>query len=227
MRAAVLLIGGLLWAQSQRPAFDVVSIKPSSGQPAMGRDPGRVSFKAVSLRALIQSSYRVLPTQLVAPDWLIDARYDVEVTMPAGTPEAQERLMWQAMLADRCNLKVHREQREVQAYVLGAGKNGPKLAEPTEKIGSIGMRGPGRIVAANATMAGLAAMLSMRTDRQVVDGTGLTGNYSFTLDWAATPQMDGSSLFAAVEQQLGLKLEARKVMLEFLVVDHAEKPTAN
>ena len=68
MRAASFLIAGLLWAQSQGPSFDVVSIKPSSGQPAMGRDPGRVSFKAISLRALIQSSYRVLPTQLIAPD---------------------------------------------------------------------------------------------------------------------------------------------------------------
>jgi uncharacterized protein (TIGR03435 family) len=225
--AAAFAIAGLLHGQAQGPTFEVVSIKASKSAPAMGRDAGRISFKGISLRALVLSSYRVLSSQLTAPDWLAESRYDVEVTMPPNTSPEQERLMWQAMLADRFKLQVHREKREIPAYVLSVGKNGPKLAEPTQKEGRIGMGGPGKIMAANATMAGLAAILSMRLDRQVVDETGLAGNYSFTLQWAATPQVDGPPVFGAVQEQLGLKLEARKATVEFVVVDHAERPTEN
>ncbi|HEV3201893.1 MAG TPA: TIGR03435 family protein, partial [Bryobacteraceae bacterium] len=133
-------------------------------------------------------------------------------------------------------LRIHRETREVPAYALVVGKNGHKLQESSaDAPGKNGVRS-GRtglhMEASRGTMELLASQLSHSAGRPVVDKTGLTGYYAFTFDWMpanATPESDPDtpSMFTAIQEQLGLKLEPTKAPREILVIDHAEKPSEN
>ena len=140
--------------------------------------------------------------------------------------------MLQTMLADRFQLKIHRESKELAVYALIVGKSGPKLKESTA-AGPAGYRGtPGQFTFSNGSITSLVSFLTNRVDRHVLDRTGLTGSYDFKLEWtpeASTPAPDsnGPSIFTAIQEQLGLKLEATKSAVEIIVIDHAEKPSAN
>jgi uncharacterized protein (TIGR03435 family) len=165
----------------------------------------------------------------------------------------QRGLILQALLADRFRLKIHREIKELPVYALIAAKDGPKLREtspdhvPAGAIkgfgGSVTRGGPGQLTVGWLTMPYFARLLSQQMDRIVVDKTGLTGHYDFKLDWApdggAVPVIDtsngasvppdpaGPSIFKAVQEQLGLKLEPQNGPLEVIVIDHVEEPSAN
>jgi uncharacterized protein (TIGR03435 family) len=124
-------------------------------------------------------------------------------------------------------MKFHREMREVPAYALVVAKSGLKARAATEGSATGFRRGPGHLDSTYATMAQLADKLSQNYDRPVVDKTGVRGSYAFTLDWAPDELQNdgraGASLFTAIEEQLGLKLEARKEPMEVVVVDSIEK----
>jgi uncharacterized protein (TIGR03435 family) len=168
--------------------------------------------------------------------------------------------MIQALLADRCKLTVHHETKELSEYVLVIAKNGPKLQEanlndtypngfkgPNGASGAGMMRmSPDHLTAQAVSMTGLVAMLSMQLGATVVDKTGLTGKYDFTVKWApdmsqspivggagagpgAPPPPDTSapSLFTALEEQLGLRLESQKGPVDIIVIDHVEPPSEN
>jgi uncharacterized protein (TIGR03435 family) len=152
---------------------------------------------------------------------------------PPDTSEDQLRQMLQTLLAERLKLALHREPKPLSYLALIQGKNGPKL--PPAKSSQGNQASGGRILANRMSMPALAMLLS-RFERQiVVDRTGLDGMFEFKLEWspqnaAATPIDSASavSIFTAVQEQLGLKLESRKGPLEILVIDHAEKiPEAN
>jgi uncharacterized protein (TIGR03435 family) len=151
--------------------------------------------------------------------------------------------MLQALLAERFKLKIHRETRDATAYTLVATKKGPKLEaapkdDPSVKRGFPELRlsrSSVRIIPAKATMKEFAEWLSVKLAAPVSDETGLDGSYKFSLEYAipdARPEEDpgaiqAPSLFTAVQEQLGLKLESRQGTMDVLVIDHIERPTEN
>jgi uncharacterized protein (TIGR03435 family) len=145
--------------------------------------------------------------------------------------------MLQALLMDRFKLAVHREKKDCPMYALVVGKNGPKLHEAeVGRSQSSTERSRGHLTAQRISMPTLAEALSAEVDRPVADMTGLKGAFDLTLEWApGESQWDARviadsavkpSIFTALQQQLGLKLEARKGPIEVLVIDHAERVPA-
>jgi uncharacterized protein (TIGR03435 family) len=196
----------------------------------------------VTLKFCITRAYRITDPQVLGPGWLDSERYDIMAKTPVGAPDSQIPEMLQALLADRFKLAAHRERKELTVLALVAGKNGPKITkgEPSEHHGMTS--GNGNASGESVTMTRFAEFLSapwVNLGLPVVDQTGLDGTYTFTLKW--TPESSDRPerkaveaadapppLFAALQEQLGLKLEKRKATLEVLVVDHAERvPTEN
>ena len=195
------------------------------------------------------------------PDWAKSERYDIQAKVSGDDmalwrelSDSDRRVMVQAILADRFKLKVRREPKDVPLYELVVAKTGAKVKEskpgdPKELKGPDGNvvrgmlhTGQGQFTAQNESMADLALTLSDYADRQVIDKTGLTGRYDFTLQFAPEPghgpeyrhpgsppppDAVGPSVFTAVQEQLGLKLEPAKQPVEGLVVDQVERPAGN
>jgi uncharacterized protein (TIGR03435 family) len=246
-------------------SFEVASVKPSTstgGRVTMNRDPERISYTNIMLRRVLLAAYDVKNYQLLGPEWLDTARFDITARIPEGATEEQFQAMLRDLLVTRFKMTIHRESKELPIYALLIAKNGAKLNKITPKPqeaapagdeqlaamqkdeGKDGFpvltlptaalvietrNGKARITAREAPLAKLADLLSGQLGRPVFDLTGLAGNFSFVLYF--TPESGDSSepfLFAALQRQLGLKLEARKGPVELLVVDHAERiPTAN
>jgi uncharacterized protein (TIGR03435 family) len=237
------------------PSFDVATIKPNdsgaSSMQGLTMNGRNFATRNSSLADLIGFAYEVQMKQIVGgPDWLEKDRYDIAaVPDQEGAPNVQQlRLMVQKLLASRFNLKFHHEQRELSAYVLTVGKNGQKL-NPTQLKGSLpgmGLR-PGptglTMVMANARIADFTSFLQMLVlDRPVVDRTGITGRFDYNVTFTSDdsqfnghppklPQTETSdsapNLFAAIQEQLGLKLDAQKTSVDVIAIDHVEKPSAN
>jgi uncharacterized protein (TIGR03435 family) len=211
--------------------FEVASIRPASegmfrvpGGPSLFSISGnRVVEKSVTLGDLIADAYDVKPYQ-ISGQLGADAYDIIATTGGAGAASpAQVRLMLQALLADRFRLKLHREMKALPVYELTVGKNGAKIVEvPADQRPNVSM--------------GLFTALSIARfldDRPLVDKTGLTGEH-YKFNWDETELVEElpqgkpvPSIFRAVQDQLGLKLEAVKAPVEVLVIDHAEKPDPN
>jgi uncharacterized protein (TIGR03435 family) len=184
--------------------------------------------------------------------WAIDAKVVGEdVPLLSKLTMAQRLGMYQQILIERFGLKYHHEQRERPMYALVVIKGGPRLTASNAETAALATKhpgrpgnlqmGPGAISGDGTTMHFLAIMLSRQLGRTVVDQTQLTGRYDFKLTWAPedaamqrSQSADASadlavrpSLFAAIPEQLGLKLEPIKGPVDVLVIDHVEKPTAN
>ena len=141
-------------------------------------------------------------------------------------------MMLQALLADRFKLTLHHETKELPLYALTVTRNGPKFKTADSESMSINAGRTNKHVEANINMRRLVEFLSAEVDRPVLDKTGLAGLYGITLDWAVdnlpTATATGPSLFTALQEQLGLKLESAKGPVDTLVVDHANRtPTDN
>jgi uncharacterized protein (TIGR03435 family) len=239
------------------PALDVATIKPS--QPgAQGKGFG---FRGTHFRTfntnvndLIAVAYGLHAKQIIgAPDWLGTDLFDIDgVPDVPGRPNIKQMgLMLQKLLADRFALKFHHEQRELSVYAIQVGPGGPKMkvtsSGPNDQQG-FGFRGLGDLIVANMTMKEFATwMQSSVMDKPVVDQTGLTARYDFTLKWTpddsqfaqfrgavtAPPPAAGDnpnappSLYTAMQETLGLKFSATKAMDDVIVIDHVEKPSAN
>jgi len=202
----------------------------------------------MSVGNLIQFAYGIHPRQLVrATDWIDKDRYDV-----LGKPDVegqpnnrQTQALIQKLLADRFSLKFHREKRELSVYEIVVGKTGAKLtiAEGDPKADPLMFfYGPAKFNAKNATMADFAGFLQRGVlERPVLDQTGLTGRYDFGLLWRPEVPLGGNGnnppspsdndglpdVYTAIQQQLGLRLEAIKKPTEVIVIDHLEKPSEN
>ena len=171
-----------------------------------------------------------------SPDWVIagSERFNIEAKAddPAKATEAQLHLMLQTLLAERFQLKFHRENREMPGFGMVVGKNGHKLREAKgdEVVLSFGgaakpeLRGPISLKLRKYSMPQLAALLSQIGPGPMVDKTGLTGAYDFDLMW---DESSGPSLFTALQEQLGLKLEPQKVPVSFFLFDSAQMPGEN
>lgn len=229
--------------------FEVVSVKPDKSllnSSSTHSNLGRYTATNTSLRNLIVEAYGLRDYQVEGPEWLRFERYDVAAKFPEAVPRDREKYraalqaMLQKMLLDRFKLQTHREQKMITVYGLAVGKNGIKMKEVPDGGSHDQNSNNTHFQGASVNMAALATFLSRRMDRPVLDMTGLTGYYDFTLDWVpetATPvdgkseagaDTSGPTITMALQDQLGLKLEARKAPIEILVVDHADKaPTEN
>jgi uncharacterized protein (TIGR03435 family) len=249
----LVAVAGWVNAQSpKKPAFEVASIRPA----VYGSHPRSIQYSAggrftasnVPLGALIQEAYAIRGFQLSGgPDWVNSDQFDIVAKADGDASKAQVRVMLQTLLADRFQLELRRESKEVNVYTLTVGKMGPKLKEVKldEDNAARGMRfgGIGRIAGVMASMPQFVVMLSdirlngsAILDRPVLDRTGLAGVYDFKLEWSGEEQSAdrttstnpaGPSIFTAVQEQLGLKLESTKAAVEFFVIEQAGKPTEN
>ena len=241
MKRSVLLVV-CLNAVAMGQSFEVASIKLHLPPIRISADPrvkgNRVTGIASTLEDMITVAYHVRYDQIAGgPGWASSDHYDLEAKAEGDAPitDAQMRPMLQNLLAERFQLKIHRESKEVPMYSLVVAKNGPKFHEsaPDEAPkGSIMANSSGmHMEAAKETMESLALMITGNgAERPVMDKTGLTGKYTFKLEWTrGMPGVESSSpaLTVALEDQLGLKLVPTKGMSQIIVIDHAEKPTAN
>jgi uncharacterized protein (TIGR03435 family) len=237
------------WTQPQAsstsgPSFDVASVKLHKGEVTFSQDPTprgrRVIATASTLLDLVTYAYGMRYDQISGgPSWAGADHYDIEAKAEGeGSPltAAQSREMVQKLLSDRFQLKVHRETVEAPVFALVVGKNGPKLKPiPADATGGGFVRATGKglhMEAKKGTMEQLARQLSATAGRPVIDRTGLAGYYAYTLDWfpanrVPPPDLDAPSMFAALPEQLGLRLESTKGPIEKLVIDHVEKPSEN
>ncbi len=215
--------------------FEVASVKPNlsgTGHSDVDVDGNLLRMKNVTLKACITWAYRLTDAEVSGPDWLESERFDIVAKAESGKPKPE---MLQPVLADRFKLAVHHETRELTIYALVIAKNGPKIKPVDPGEGDTTSR-RGHVTITRTSMNGLGRFLggpNARLGRPVVDKTGLNGVFSFDLDWTpegrADPNADGPpSIFVALQEQLGLKLEAQKSPVNVLVVDHVEKvPTEN
>ena len=275
----VALLFGLLYATDSQgqtkaddaavklPAFEVASIKPdkSGTQMIMFRlTPDGLNVSNTPLKLLIQQAYGVEENQVIGlPNGLTSERYDVEAKVDSSdVPKLkdldphQRMRMLQPVLAERFQLKVHRETRDLPVYELVVAKGGPKFheAKPGDTY-SNGIKGPdghsgpgliwmqdGRLTCQAVGIVDLTRILSQRLGHNVLDKTGLTGKYDLAMEWPPeelpgpmsdggeggnTAESSGPSIFTVIQEQLGLKLESHKAPVEVLVIDHVEAPSAN
>lgn len=227
-------------ARGQSPAaFEAVSIRRNLNgglNTQINTSGDRFTVTNGSLKTLIRNAYDILSFQLSGgPGWLDTDMYDIVATTGGGErilPD-QLKLLLQNLLADRFQLKVHWETRETTVYALMLDKNGPKFKESsgTEKAGINTRKGASRaeMKGTGEPIAILAGNLGNQLGRIVVDKTGLPGVYDWMLEWDPNPTADSTnpSMFTALQQQLGLKLESQKGPMETLVIDRAERASDN
>jgi len=236
-------------AQNQPLKFEVASIRPHQGSvPRVGVSMAgnRLTAEAMTTFGLIMEAYDLKGYQIIpaTPNLPVrDTQYDVAAIAEAqAAPTKREfRQMLQGLLADRFKLRVHREMREISVYALVIGRHGFKLKDAAPDGETTGhLRVVGRnyeIIQPKATVDDIAQwiMNAALLDRPVVNHTELTGTYEFRLNY--TPDLKTNrdsetapsdvSIFTAIEEQLGLKLEAAKASMEVLIIDRAEKPSEN
>jgi len=249
--------GFLAQSPAPRPsfdAFDVATIKPVDSDSKLGRylimqGVNRFVGKNYTLKLLIAAAYSLSPKAISGgPSWIESDHYDIAAVTPGEVrPTHDEQMaMLRSLLADRFKLTFHREQKEFSIYELTVAKSGPKMkpstAPPDDPPQIVSTVYPDHLLmpARNVNMGDLASVLQRAIlDRPVVDKTGLTGRYDFDLEWAPDETQFGGEvrsaptdaasppLFTAIQQQLGLKLEATRGPVQALVVDTAERPSAN
>ena len=231
------------------PAFEVASVKRSntaSTRTGVGTDPGRLTITNASLRLCIAWAYGVKDYQISGPAWLDSENFDI--VAKAGRPVLEDRLrpMLQTLLAERFKLALHRDTRELPVYALAIGKDGPKFHEVKPGGNTRTRGGRGHLAGQRISMSQFADLLTQAApheiDRPVIDRTGLKGTFDITLEWTpgnprpstasetggVIESAPGPDIFRALQQQLGLRLEAKKASVEILVIDRAEKlPTEN
>lgn len=229
-------------------AYDVVSIRPhkedSSGIGAHWRSMPDGLSGTMSVLSLITGAYRVISLDQITgiPDWAKSEDFDVEAKLDPENAEALNRLprddrlhqnmiLMRALLTDRFKMKAHVETKELPVYNLVIAKGGLKIKEAATAHPRGYSVGPGSIKGESMLMPSLVGNLSPRAGRIIIDKTGLTGKYEVNLTWAEENDPNatgtGPSLFTALEEQLGLKLEPAKALLDVVVIDHIERPSEN
>jgi uncharacterized protein (TIGR03435 family) len=236
------------------PGYEVATIKPTGpdehggGFTLQGRHLVARNF---TVEGLITLAYNLQSKQLTgAPEWITTDHYDLDVLPDhEGLPSLEQaRGIVRKLLADRFALKFHEDTKELSVYVLSTAKTGPKFAKSASDPSSPpGMGGPpGRMMMRNGTMAEFAQVMQGVLDRPVVDQTGLKDRYDFVLKWTPDesqyggripPPNSGDSstanadelppLFTAIQEQLGLKLDAMKAPAKVMVIESVQKPSAN
>ncbi len=236
-----LALFGFLAAAMLLPAasFEVASVKPSDEPPTSSNihaDKGLLRAHNVTLMRCIRRAYGIPAVQIAGgPPWLDELRFEIvaKADHNAGDPELMEML--QGLLADRFQLKLHRESQPVSGYALTVAKGGIKAKAADPNVAPNTNSSRGRIEANGCPMSRLIIRLSSALGVPVTDATGLSGSFDIILQWTpddaparsgATGEVpQGPSLYTAIQEQLGLKLEARRFPVDMLVIDHVALPS--
>lgn len=245
-------VGAAQAPPSAAPRFDVVSVKPNKEAVASGgsrTQPGRLTFTAGFLHEFITNAHqtndrRLDRSQIVAPEWVSQERFDITATFAPNATRDEVQAMMQSLLRERFAMRSHFETRRLRAYVLSKvradGRLGPQLRastvdctvdrcfernQPRGTYSARGMTWPATI---------LLGELRFALDSRIVDRTGLTGRFDIDLEWSdptapanvdPAAQIDRPSLFTALQDQLGLDLQAGEEEVPVLVIDSIERPT--
>jgi len=275
-------MGALAWGQSQgaqgqllhpedgaAPSFEVATVKPNHNRAdvfSFNLQPARFKADAAPLSRLIRFAYDVKSERQILnmPDWAKSEDFDIDAKISDATADAlkslspeqrfqQYRLMVQALLADRFQMKVRTTTEELPVYALVVAKSRPKFSATPEsqvsRFPQLNFTSAGDLKAGSVSMAFFSGWLSGKPDtgnRVVVDATGLDGRYDFSLHYdpigsgaatsaasanqpsgGAATDADKPPLLSAIQEQLGLKLESRKAPVEVLVIDRIEEPSPN
>jgi uncharacterized protein (TIGR03435 family) len=244
-------------AQTAPPPFEVTTIRPNRSGDAQGGaffEPGRFVAKNATVKMLIAYAYAVKDFQISGgPSWMDSERFDITAKEDESVSVDRQKLPWkqyreqldlmvQAMLADRFHLRVVHQPKEASILALVKAPSGSKLVRSTRNSYEADFRGHrGQLIATGVSLAQLADVLSWMPEvgsRKVVDQTGIEGTFDLTLRWSweqspeagGAPEIvqpDAPSMFNAVQEQLGLRLQATKGPLDYLVVQQVERPSEN
>ena len=203
-------------------------------------DANRLVASNVSARSLIEAGFGVKTYQVFgSPGWLNTERYDVEATAEHSVTQVQMMEMLRNLLAERLMLSVHRDTKDIPVFVLTVAKGGSKIiaSVPDDHPQVLfSMSGPKML------LTGVKAPLSLLTpwltsilsgtSRPVLDQTGLIGAYDFKMEWlpddaSSDAATAGASIYSAIQEQLGLRLNAQTAPFEVLMIDHVERPSPN
>lgn len=236
------------------PSFEVATIKPSKpDEPGKAFLVRGNRFKTINttLSELMSFAYGVHPKQVIgAPDWAATDKFDIDAKPDGeGAPnDKQWKGMLQKLLVARCKLTFHHDKKELPVYVLSVVKTGQKMTksegDPNGLPGLFFQKRLGDLHVTNANMADFAGLMQEAVlDRPVLDQTGITGRWDFALDWTPDdsqfsgmgakipPPTDGANqppaLYTAIQEQIGLKLDATKAPADVMIIDHVEKPSEN
>ena len=249
-------VAGHMFGQPPSPQlkFEVASVKQSApdspGIFSRYLPGGGLQFTGATLQNLISIAYDVRPFQISGgPKWIDTDRFDIDARLTTSdaaspaNPGLTREDQWKAgeglrsLLADRFLLAFHEETREQSSFALVVAKGGSKLRESSESESFIRRMGRGSIKGQAVALRLLVLNLANELGQPVIDKTGLTGKYTFELKWDASlpsaaqssvvSDPEGSSIFTALQEQLGLRLESQKGPVRVLVVDRAERPSEN
>jgi uncharacterized protein (TIGR03435 family) len=252
--ATALLLSATVLAQTE-PSFDVVSIRRNmSGHDGGGGRPrgGGYTFTNVTVRSLISLGYGLPFDRILGgPSWMASDRYDIDASGKESTTLQETGVKVRSLLRDRFRLAVHMDRRDLPVYLLvlarADGRLGPGLrrssvdcTDPEARRNAVAAARDARIVcgltfdpgvftAGGVAISTILGELTAASGRAVIDRTGLTGNYNIELKWTPQPDpnSDNVSIFTAVQEQLGLKLESGSAPLDVVVIDRIERPTEN
>ena len=235
------------------PRFEAASIKPA----ARGRVGGGINVSAARIRVVnaslkfcVQVAWDVKSFQVSGGSgWTDTDLYDIDAVAAAPFQKGEYRAMLQALLIERFGLAVHRETQEKQGFALVVSRNGAKLPPPADDPDIMFSRTPSgdtTLKAKSASMSQLAGALSSTLGATVIDRTGIEGRFDVSLQWTPDPSSQpmmkksgeplpppppdatpGPSIFTALQEKLGLRLEAQKVPVEVMVIDQAKRPSGN
>jgi uncharacterized protein (TIGR03435 family) len=256
-KSAILCVTLLAAVGGQRnaipPRYEVASIKlndDSNARLAFRIDGnGNLAATAITLKRLLMTAYNVQGFRIVGgPHWIDSSRWDIRATHDGAASAEESRLMLRALLADRFQLRTHDDSRREPVYELVADRKATRVpatrdanAKPLVRVG------PGLVELTNATAATFASQLSYAVARPVIDRTQLSGLFDFRLEWTPEPGEDGGpttaglpatvdvprpapngpSIFTALREQLGLRLNGTHGPVDVVVVDHVELPASD
>jgi len=252
---AAALTSSLAQSPVARKQFDVAAVKLNTSEDRHfefhNLPGGNLTATGVTLKMLLMQAYSLQSFQVSGgPDWINVARWDIRAKtegIDGRLPRDEFGRMLRALIEDRFQLKVHHETREMLVYALLVAKTGPKLT-PHAGESKPGRLDRGWLSFNKRGTAALASELSLQMGRMVIDKTGLPGDYDFELHWTPEPgqagaeamglppeasdgpqpvDTNGLSIFTALPQQLGLRLESQKGPVEMLVIDHVERASEN
>jgi uncharacterized protein (TIGR03435 family) len=240
-------------SDAKLPSYDVISIRPNksgSGSVSIHTDDGNFDATNVSLKTMLINAFGLKEAQLTdLPKWADSTRFDIKAKVVdpdlkaiQALKEDQRRAMLQPILTERFQLKFHFEPRVLPVYELVLAKDGPKFTDSKiagdEKaangMGAGSMRVRNTVMTSTAVpISSLVNLLSSQLQRIVIDKTGLAGKYDMDLAWSRddgttpSPDTNAPSIFTALQEQLGLKLQPSKSSVDTFVIDHVELPSEN
>ena len=221
--------------------FAVAAIRQSGAEVKFEHDgktetqPGHLLMKDVTVQTCIKWAYGVQHSQIVAPPWTDSEHFDIDAKADDPVDIPQLKLMLQALLAERFKLTFHHEKKELKSFVMTVAKSGLKMRPSPPDVAHSWQNSANGTVATGITMQEFADYMAGPVEAPIVDETGLPGKYDFTLDFtnylpSDMPVMHVEAtgvIMAALQGELGIKLEGRKSMVDVMVIDHVERPSEN